>query len=167
MQLSYTFAPLHVQLLDMSVMDFENLIGFVIGKTSHVMLNAFHRSIQTLNLDVTLPQLGMLHYIYCHDEVTQQELAEITEKDKSSVLRLIDTLERKGYVTRLADANDRRKNIISISGEALEILEKVRPHILKHAALMTQNIPEADVNTCMQVLKQMQDNARQYIEQTK
>ena len=148
-------------------LDFENMIGFNIGKTSHLMINAFHRSIQPLGLDVTLPQLGMLHFIFCHGEISQQELAEATDKDKSAVLRGIDILERKGYVSRIADATDRRKNILRISEKALEILDTVKPHFMEHANIMTHDIPENEINTCMQVLKKMQENARQYIEQTK
>ena len=151
----------------MANLDFENMIGFNIGKTSHLMINAFHRSIQPLGLDVTLPQLGMLHFIFCHGEITQQELAEATDKDKSAILRGIDIMERKGYVTRVADATDRRKNIIKISDRALEILETVKPHFLQHADEMTANIPQEDMQTCIDVMKKMQENARKYIEQTK
>lgn len=131
------------------------------------MINAFHRSLQKLGLDITLQQVGMLHFIHCHGESNQQELAEVMDKDKSAILRSIDILERKGYVTREVDSHDRRKNIITISDKAVEILEVVKPHFLTHVELMTKDITEQEVDSCLSVMKKIQENARQFIEQTK
>lgn len=151
----------------MEKLDFENLIGYNIGKASHMMINAFHRSLQQLGLDVTLHQVGMIHFIRCNGESNQQELAEVMDKDKSAVLRSIDVLERKGYVKRAADAQDRRKNIITITPKAEEILAIVKPHFLTHMALMTKDISEKEIEDCISVMKRLQENAREFIEQSK
>ena len=151
----------------MDNLDFENLISYNIGKASHLMINAFHRSLQQLGLDITLHQLGMLHFIRCRGESNQQELAEVMSKDKSAVLRSIDILERKGYVNRAADQNDRRKNIITVTDKAVEIIETVKPHFFDHIQAMTKDISEADIDICIRVTRKMQENARQYIEQSK
>lgn len=156
-----------MQLLIMDNLEFENLIGYNIGKASHLMINAFHRSLQQLGLDITLHQLGMLHFIRCHGESNQQELAEVMSKDKSAILRSVDILERKGYVNRVADTHDRRKNIITVTDKAVEIIETVKPHFMTHIRQMTQDITEDEIALCIKVTRKIQDNARQFIEQSK
>lgn len=151
----------------MDRLDFENLIGYNIGKASHLMINAFHRSLQQLGLDITLPQVGILHFIRCTGDSNQQELAEVMDKDKSAILRSIDVLERKGYVKRTADVTDRRKNIVTVTPKAEEMLERVRPHFFEHMELMTKNISQEEVNACIDVMKRLQENAKQFIEQSK
>jgi len=147
--------------------EFENSLGYNIGKAGHLTINAFHRRLQPLGLDLTLQQLGMLHYISSCGDSNQQELAEIAEKDKSAVLRSIDILERKGYVNRIADPNDRRKNIIKITPKADDILQQVEPHFLAHMEAMTANIPQELLDECVLTLKKIHENARQYLEQSK
>lgn len=156
-----------MQLLNMDNLDFENLIGYNIGKASHMMINAFHRSLQQLGLDITLHQLGMLHFVRCHGESNQQELAEVMNKDKSAILRSVDILERKGYVTRAADTHDRRKNIITVTPKAVEIIETVKPHFLTHVQEMTKDISDSEIQLCIHVMRKIQENARQFIEQSK
>lgn len=156
-----------MQLLIMDNLEFENLIGYNIGKASHLMINAFHRSLQQLGLDITLHQLGMLHFIRCHGESNQQELAEVMSKDKSAILRSVDILERKGYVNRVADANDRRKNILTVTPKAEEMIEAAKPHFLIHMQEMTKNISPEEIELCIKVTRKLQDNARQFIEQSK
>lgn len=151
----------------MDKLDFENLIGYNIGKASHLMINAFHRSLQQLGLDITLHQVGMIHFIKCHGESNQQELAEVMDKDKSAILRSIDVLERKGYVKRAADTTDRRKNLITVTSKADEILALVKPHFLKHMELMTKDISEKEIENCINVMRKLQENAKQFIEQSK
>lgn len=49
------------------------------------------------------------------DGVTQQELCNATFKDKPSMTRLIDNMERQHLVVRISDKKDRRTNLIHLT----------------------------------------------------
>ena len=58
--------------------------------------------------------------------VTQQELCNATYKDKPSMTRLIDNMERMHLVVRISDKSDRRINLIHLTKTGKELEEKAR-----------------------------------------
>ena len=58
--------------------------------------------------------------------VTQQELCNATFKDKPSMTRLIDNMERQHLVVRISDKKDRRTNLIHLTRTGKELEEKAR-----------------------------------------
>lgn len=60
------------------------------------------------------------------DGVTQQELCNATFKDKPSMTRLIDNMERQHLVVRISDKKDRRTNLIHLTKDGKELEEKAR-----------------------------------------
>ena len=52
----------------------------------------------------------------------------------SNMTRLVDNMEREGYIERLAQKNDRRVNIIRISKKGSDLLDQVWPGYYKRIA---------------------------------
>lgn len=63
--------------------------------------------------DLTLSRARLLHRLSHSSDVNQTELAAQLEIEHSSLVRLLDNLEKQGFIQREADATDRRmKRII-------------------------------------------------------
>ena len=75
-------------------------------------------------IDITPEQLTVLSLLWKQDRVTQQELCNITFKDKPNMTRLIDSLEEKGLAKRTLDESDKRNNLIVLTPEGKAIEEK-------------------------------------------
>ena len=75
-------------------------------------------------IDISPEQLTVLSLLWKKDRVTQQELCNITFKDKPNMTRLIDSLEKKGLAKRITDENDKRNNLILLTPEGKAIEEK-------------------------------------------
>ncbi len=56
-----------------------------------------------------------MYNLWVEEGLTQQELAIRTFRDKPSVTRLINNLERVNLVIRVNDKNDRRSNLIYLT----------------------------------------------------
>ena len=65
-------------------------------------------------------------FLWEKDGVTQQELCNATFKDKPSMTRLIDNMERQHLVVRISDKKDRRTNLIHLTKDGKELEEKAR-----------------------------------------
>ncbi|RSN51825.1 MarR family transcriptional regulator [Streptomyces sp. WAC 04229] len=77
------------------------------------------------------------------DGLTSGQLSERTGLTTGATTRLIDRLERAGYVRRVADAADRRKVIVQPVTEALEgIADLVAPARRTIAAVLDRYTPE-------------------------
>ncbi len=67
------------------------------------------------SIDITFDQWQVLDVIVNNKDVKQTEIAEKTSKDTASVTRIIELLNKKGYVARQIDPNNRRKLILGVS----------------------------------------------------
>jgi MarR family transcriptional regulator for hemolysin len=100
-----------------------------------------------------------LTVIYYHDgELTQNALAEKLGKDKSIIVKIIDTLADKGFVYRQINPNDRRQHLLGVTDKA----KKAVPHIIEafehmnHSA--AKNISANDMQVFESVLNKMKNN---------
>jgi DNA-binding MarR family transcriptional regulator len=60
---------------------------------------------------LTPEQFMLIDLLWNHGAMSQQQLADMMKKDKNSVTQLIDAIERKGFVLRQQNAQDRRFTI--------------------------------------------------------
>ena len=92
-------------------------IGMVMGKTLESLIRYVKVKLSSeAEVRLTFDQSTLLFAIYQHDaEVIQKDMAEFMGKDKSAILRMIDSLEGKGMLKRVVDLSDRRKNQIVVT----------------------------------------------------
>lgn len=84
-----------------------------------------------------------------------KEIAEALLLDKSSMVRILRTLEEKGFVTREPDEEDKRAFYVQLTADgALRLGEVLRlSRQIEHNA--TNGIDEADLKTTQRVLEQI------------
>ncbi|MFH6998605.1 MarR family winged helix-turn-helix transcriptional regulator [Flavobacterium sp. FlaQc-57] len=58
--------------------------------------------------------------------MSQRELSDITMRDKSSILRSVNALEKKALIEIQKDEIDKRKNIVSLTAEGVSIAKSIR-----------------------------------------
>ena len=73
-------------------------------------------------IDFTMEQFAVLSILNEQENLTQQDIASMLSKDKSGILRHIDNLEKRKYVLRVADENDRRKKLLVITKKGYEAI---------------------------------------------
>ncbi len=112
-----------MNLLELNI---EMLFTLMSGKLSAAINRKLYRSFRKLGLEITPEQWTVLYYLWTRDGVTQQELCNVTFKDKPSMTRLIDNLEKQQLVMRMPGVTDRRINLIHLTekGRDLEVATK-------------------------------------------
>lgn len=76
-------------------------------------------------ITLQLEQLPLI-MILQSDSRSQRELSDITMRDKSSILRSVNALEKKGLVEVKKDKGDKRKNIVSLTDEGINLAKNIR-----------------------------------------
>jgi DNA-binding MarR family transcriptional regulator len=61
-------------------------------------------------------ELAVLLLLDGHSPESQQQVAERLGVDRTTMVALLDGLEAKGLVARHADAGDRRRNVVELTG---------------------------------------------------
>jgi len=96
--------------------DDERHIGFLISDVARLMRTAFDRRVRGLGL--TRSQWLVINRLHRRPGATQSELAEMLEVEKATAGRMVDRMEKKGWVLRRPDAADRRVNRLFLTAEA-------------------------------------------------
>ena len=78
-------------------------------------MRRLQRNLREAGLSITSEQWSIMYNLWVEEGLTQQELAIRTFRDKPSVTRLINNLERVNLVIRVNDKNDRRSNLIYLT----------------------------------------------------
>lgn len=73
---------------------------------------------------MTPEQWGALLVLFNGDALTQQQLGEQLYLEKSSVSRLVDGLERRGWVSRTRNPGDGRNKLVSLRPKALAVADR-------------------------------------------
>jgi DNA-binding MarR family transcriptional regulator len=109
-------------------------------------------------LDITPEQWSVLYHLWKQDCLSQQELCTRTFRDKPSITRLIDNLEKLGLVERVGSHHDRRVNLICLTpkGKALELITIDVANTTMDEALT--GISREEIDTVKNVLQKVYDN---------
>lgn len=121
------------------------------------LLNVFMQA----GLDITPDMYFILRYLWGErDGCRQQELADRTGKDKASLTKLLDNLEKRDLVKRAADETDRRSKRIWLTGAGKKLKEKVYPLALSVVELAERGLSRNDLLLAQGVLECIYNNIR-------
>ncbi|HJQ56529.1 MAG TPA: MarR family transcriptional regulator [Vineibacter sp.] len=97
----------------------DGYVGYLLSDVARLMRTVFDRRVRELGL--TRSQWLLLSRLHRRPGASQTELADMLEVEKASAGRLVDRMERNGWVVRRPDGTDRRINRIHLTPEAERI----------------------------------------------
>ncbi len=138
----------------------------ILNKQVGVYLNLVHNRFkqyitaffQEEGYNITPEQFLVMDTLWDEGKMSQQKIANAIMKDKNSVTKLIDGLEKKNLVKRIADASDRRQNLIELTPYAKEIQQGVTDIAMDAVDRITNDISKQDLYIFIKVLTKMAQN---------
>lgn len=136
----------------------QEVFDILTGKISSTINKALLRAFAEEDLNITTEQWTVLSCLWKEDRVTQQELCDLTRKDKPSMTRLIDNLQRSKLVVRVPHATDRRVNLIHLTQYGASLRERVPSIVHRVVDKALSNITEEEVIISRNVLNKIITN---------
>ncbi len=133
----------------------EESLGYILGRAARTLGAYINRRFDALGIEITCEQWSILVSLWQQDGQTQQEIASQTCKDKTSMTRLIDTMERHGMVKRTANAKDRRQKCIVLTDKGRKVYGKVVGEMQKSLDQVEAKMSSKDMAVCKKVLCQV------------
>ncbi len=149
---------------DENSIDFENSIGPWLGKTVKILEYQLQEQFNKHNLDLTKEQMIVLKRLHDEDGLSQNELAFLTLRNKSSLTRLLSKMEKKGYILRTQSKEDKRINHVYLTVFGNETFKKTKPAIQEVIKTMEKNISDSEKQQVIKTLKKIQQNFDSKIE---
>jgi len=95
-------------------------------------------------------------------KITQQELASQLEIDKVTMLRSIDHLSEKGYVTRVNNTEDRRKYSLVLTEKAQKVLPQIKQAFIDINASCLKGLSKQQITEFLSMLDTLKNNLNEY-----
>lgn len=105
--------------------------------------------------DVSVTQCYAVETLIKQGPLRMQALAEEMFLDKSTASRVIDTLERKGYVERSVDLEDKRAIQIRATEAGEELYQKIRIDLVAEESAMIANLSPEVRKASVALIKQL------------
>jgi DNA-binding MarR family transcriptional regulator len=80
-------------------------------------------------INITFEMLEVMGCLWNKDGINQQEIADFTLRDKSSMTYLLDNLVKRKMVKRVEDENDRRNKLIYLTTEGKDLRAQLQPWV--------------------------------------
>lgn len=136
------------------------LYSFITGKASTAIARRLQKKFNSAGLNLTIEQWSVLYHLWKEDGKSQQELCNATFRDKPSITRLVDNLEKLQLVKRVASANDRRINLIYLTKPAQKLQEQAMSLAEQTLNEALSGVSSDRVDVCKTVLQIVYDNLK-------
>jgi DNA-binding MarR family transcriptional regulator len=100
------------------------LYSVINGMASTAVARRLQKNFRLAGLEITIEQWSVLYHLWKQDGLSQQELCNRTFRDKPSITRLIDNLEKQKLVKRMPSKDDRRINLVCLTEPAKLLQDK-------------------------------------------
>ena len=138
----------------------SELYSFITGKASTAIARRLQKNFKQSGLDITIEQWSVLYHLWKEDGISQQQLCESTFRDKPSITRLVDNLEKLKMVKRVPSKDDRRINMIYLTTEALKLQEQSMQLANQTLNEALVGVTNGQVEIAKEVLQQVYENLK-------
>ena len=134
------------------------LYSFVTGKASTAIARRLQKKFNSAGLNITIEQWSVLYHLWKEDGRSQQQLCNATFRDKPSITRLVDNLEKLQLVKRVPCKDDRRINKICLTKQAIELQELTMGLANQTLNEALEGVTTAQIEIAKTVLQMVYDN---------
>ena len=129
-----------------------------IGRVWLCMRRYGRRKISEIDIGLTFDQMLVLFTIHNHEGVKIGDIADLTDRDRTTTSRMISGLEKKSLVIRVPDRNDNRQKMIYLTRSAKELLDGLDPARKDFEREIFKGIKKADIDKAAEILNKVADN---------
>ena len=133
-------------------------LGMLIGQVHRLSTKRFVQNSHTYGLEISLDQWLVLGPVWKNDGISQKDIAEYCGKDKTSVTKIIDTLEKRNLMVRVPDQLDQRIKRVFLSNKGKEMMKSSLPIMEQTSNEVRKGITDQEINLFKTVLNKIYKN---------
>ena len=136
------------------------LYSFMTGVASTAIARRLQKNFKQEGIEITIEQWSVLYHLWKKDGMSQQELCDASFRDKPSITRLVDNLEKLKLVKRVSSSTDRRMNMITLTDAAKKLQERTMGIASNTLNEALEGVSATDIERAKLVLQQVYDNLK-------
>lgn len=133
-------------------------IAVVLNLTGCKLKQFIAAKLRREEVPLTPEQFLLIDLLWNHGSMSQQQLADMMQKDKNSVTQLADAVERKGFIIRQQNSKDRRSNTLVLTEKALKLRDEAKKKGISILDEMLVGISESELRSFLSTLHKLNEN---------
>jgi DNA-binding MarR family transcriptional regulator len=132
-------------------------LGFLVSGVRNAIWTSIDRELEPL--DITTAQFVVFNSIARGKGSSIGELCRVIGYDSGAMTRLLDRIEKKGLIRRVANPDDRRSYLIELTEESLALVPKARRQVQAVFATLLKGFSNDEAAALKAALQKIMENA--------
>lgn len=111
-----------------------------------------------IEFDIAPEQRVILEVVDKNEKISQNELSQFLKKDKTTVSRTLDVIEKKGYIVRKYTNEDKRIKFITLTSFGKEALDKTEKIVTSFRKKTLNNFSKEELDAFFDFLEKLSLN---------
>ena len=139
----------------------EDILNLLTGRTPLNINRLLTAHLKESDISLTKEQWSVMAVLWKKNSCNQQEIADATYRDRPGTTRLLDNLEKDGFIERKPDKTDRRTNLIYLTTKGKTIEKKVVDALNKTIDTATKGITDQQISQLRSIFEQINNNIQE------
>lgn len=127
----------------------------LLSKAERGYTKILNRSFLSAGFDISREQYELLQVLWEKDNVNQQTISKHLHKDKYNVTKLLNTLQKRGYVQRKMCKEDKRNNFVILTEKGIASQHALRQIEDQVHTDLTFTLSSQELKSAIWVLKKL------------
>ena len=129
--------------------EFKAVIGIM--RASNLLIDDLKKTLKNYPINVT--EFSVMEFLYSKGEKSIQEIRDRILLASGSATYVVDNLERKEYVRRIVNQNDRRVTYIKLTEAGKDLINDIFPTHKKNTKKIFNDLTNGELITLKEILK--------------
>lgn len=144
--------------------DLDNQVNHRIAILAGLLKRQVSRIIAECGVDITPDQWVVLSYLWYSNGLSIGELVTKSRKDFANVTRIVDKLQKQGYVTKQKSEKDNRSYLVFYTDKALSIRDDIEKCQQRSSAISLEGLSKNEQEFLLQIMEKMEKNSLLFLE---
>ena len=131
--------------------EFKVVIGIM--RASNLLVDDLKKTLKNYPINAT--EFSVMEFLYSKGEKSIQEIRDRILLASGSATYVVDNLERKEYVRRIVNQNDRRITYIKLTQAGKDLINDIFPMHKKNTKKIFNDLTNGELITLKEILKKI------------
>ncbi len=136
----------------------DESLGHLASNASRAVLKRINQELARHGFPVTSEQFSVLVHVWDQNGQPQYVLVEKLHKDKTTMARLVASLESLGLLVRMPGQTDGREKIVFLTEQGKTMMSKIADLVLEILDVAQRGIDEEELRITKDVLRRFHKN---------
>ena len=131
--------------------EFKAIIGIM--RASNLLVDDLKKTLKNYPINAT--EFAVMEFLYSKGEKSIQEIRDRILLASGSATYVVDSLEKKGYITRNVSQKDKRVTYIRLTEEGMKLIDDIFPIHKKNTKRIFEKINDKELVILKEILKKI------------